>query len=59
MAVSDPRPTPPRPAENAAGWPALAAMLAPGAGCDCQMLAVTLALGLDARQPRDRPVAPR
>ena len=59
MAIPEPRVTPPRPADNAAGWPALAALLAPGAGCDCQVLAVTLALGLDASQPRERPIAKR
>lgn len=37
---ADPRP---RWADNSNSWPALAAMLAPGAGCDCQMLAIVIA----------------
>jgi hypothetical protein len=41
---ADPRP---RWADNSNSWPALAAMLAPGAGCDCQMLAIVIADSLD------------
>jgi len=38
---------PPRIAENRNAWPALARLLAPAAGCDCQMLAVSLMMRME------------
>jgi hypothetical protein len=38
-----PRPIPPTPARNDAAWPELAHLLASAAGCDCQLLALSLA----------------
>ena len=45
MAMKAPPEPGPKLADNSDRWPALAAMLAPAAGCDCQMLAVMLADG--------------
>lgn len=59
MAIPEPRLTPPRPAESEAAWPALAALLAPAAGCDCQMLAVKIAEKLDARATIEPRIAER
>ena len=41
------------PAGKVGGWYKLAAMLAPGAGCDCQMLALTIADGFGAAKPAE------
>ena len=38
-----PRPIPATPARNNKAWPELAHLLASAAGCDCQMLALSLA----------------
>lgn len=43
----------PYPAGKVGGWYRLAAMLAPGAGCDCQMLALTIADGVGAAKPAE------
>ncbi|WP_404711326.1 hypothetical protein [Sphingomonas sp. MMS24-J13] len=43
MAMNPPADPQPRWADNSNSWPALAAMLAPSAGCDCQMLAIMIA----------------
>ncbi len=47
MAINPPANPRPRWADNSNSWPALAAMLAPGAGCDCQMLAIMIADSID------------
>lgn len=47
MAETPPANSRPRWADNSNSWPALAAMLAPSAGCDCQMLAIVIADSID------------
>ncbi len=51
---ADPRP---RWADNSNSWPALATMLAPSAGCDCQMLAIVIADSL-ALAPKETKAPP-
>ena len=50
MRVKAPPEPGPKLADNSDRWPALAAMLAPAAGCDCQMLAVMLAEAVEAER---------
>lgn len=41
--MADRSSTTPRPiADNSTNWPSLAALLAPAADCDCQVLAMTI-----------------
>jgi hypothetical protein len=49
----------PRWADNSHGWPALAAMLVPSAGCDCQMLALVIADSLETSCGDTPPALPR
>lgn len=50
MSTKPPADAGPRWADNSHGWPALAAMLTPSAGCDCQMLALVIADSIEARR---------
>lgn len=47
MTDKPPPDAPPGWADNSNGWPALATMLAPAAGCDCQVLALMIADQVD------------
>ena len=49
----DAAPTPDPAAGKVGLWYQLAAAFAPGAGCDCQMLALTIADGLGAAKPAE------
>lgn len=46
-----PEPMPRRIADNQAAWPSLSHLLAAGAGCDCQMLAISIADRLEVPPP--------
>ena len=48
MKLRPPSDEAPRWADNSHGWPALAVMLAPSAGCDCQMMALMIADEIEA-----------
>lgn len=37
-------------ADNSARWPGLAALLAPSAGCDCQLVALLISDEIDAQK---------
>ncbi len=59
MGTNPPANPRPRWADNGNSWPALAAMLAPGAGCDCQMLAIVIADNLELARAEKPPVMPK
>jgi hypothetical protein len=42
-------------ADNSGSWPSLAAYLAPSAGCECQVLALTIAEGIGTAKEADAP----
>ena len=53
MSTKPPADAGPRWADNSHGWPALAAMMAPSAGCDCQMLALVIADSMETARETD------
>jgi hypothetical protein len=59
MSTKPPVNTGPRWADNSHGWPALAGMMAPSAGCDCQMLALVIADSMEAAREAGPDAAPK